>query len=73
MLKKRKISEELKQSVDEEIESIEQEDKENVRREPDFLPERDDVRKRYKKEDIPRSERREYRDTLYDPDLKPEK
>lgn len=45
----------------------------DVRREPDQLPPRDDVKKRYKKEDIKKEDRVDYRDTLFDPDLKKEK
>ncbi|MBP5459496.1 MAG: hypothetical protein J6Y62_04995 [Clostridia bacterium] len=41
-----------------------------VRKEPDLLPPREDVKKRYKKENIPREDKEDYKDTLYDPDLK---
>ena len=41
-----------------------------LRREPDMLPPRDDVKKRYKKEDIKKEDRADYGDTLFDPDLK---
>ena len=36
---------------------------------PDFLPPREDIKVRYKKEDIRREDRDDYKDTLFDPDL----
>ncbi len=39
------------------------------RTEPQFLPPRDDVKVRYKKDDVRREEVADYRDTLFDPDL----
>lgn len=37
---------------------------------PDFLPPREDIKVRYKKEDIREEDISDYKDTLFDPDLK---
>ena len=68
---KRKISASLEKAINEEVSKMD--DEINPRREPTQLPSRDDVKKRYKKEDIPKEDKADYKDTLYDKDLKPEK
>lgn len=73
MLRKRKISALLKKVIAEELRKIDVEDEIDPRREPDSVPPREDVKKRYKKDDIPQNDREDYKDTLYDKDLKPEK
>lgn len=39
------------------------------RKTPDFLPPRDDMKVRFKKEDIRKEDKTDYRDTLFDKDL----